>query len=181
MIEQLATLNASQGFNTEATNNPLSANASDIRKFDMAVHDQKTENTTLLDVGSISKANDGFLQIQQPKESGFIIKMDQEYKVILDKLREQPSFDKHWNVNKSFKTPPQFRSNIVQTEKPNLEKSLDGLLDDFKDSHKITEGIMKDIRQWSLRTQIWSSNLHVFTSIVSQTTSGFKALFHSSG
>lgn len=180
MIEQLVSLNASQGLSgIEAANNPLSANTNDVTKFNMALGDQKIDNHALLDVRS--KSNDGLLQIQQPQGSSSIIKMDQEYKVILDKLQEPAQFDKHWNVQKPTDNKPVFRSNTGSDEAPSLTKSLDGLLTETKESHKVAAGIMKDMRQWGLRTTIWSTNVNVLTAIVGQTSSAFKALFHSAG
>lgn len=180
MIEQLVSLNVAQNSfsGIDSANSPLAANPQDVTKFNMSLHDKKVEKSELLDIAP--KANDGFLQIKQPQETSVIFKMDQEYKALLDGLKAPPDFDKHWDVKKPDEKPV-FRSNTMAAEKPSLEKSLDNLLDDFKNSHKIYSGIMKDTRQWSLRTHIWSSNLHVLTAIVGQVSSGFKSLFHSAG
>lgn len=180
MIEQLVSLTASQAGvgGIQSTNDPLSANPHDVTKFNMAVHDKKAEHSALLDIAP--KANDGFLQIKKPQETSPLIKMDQEYKVILDKLKEPPDFNKSWDVKKT-ENKQVFRSNTMATEKPSLEKSLDVLMDDLKHSHKTSADIMKGIRQWGLRTHIWSSNIHVLTAIVGKASAAFKSLFHSAG
>lgn len=180
MLEQLMSSTISQNAlsGMDAANNPPAADPRDVARFNMSLHDKKVEKSELLNIAP--KADDGFLQLKQPQQTSSIFKMDQEYKVLLDRLKEPPNFDKHWDVKKADEKPV-FRSNTMAAEKPSLEKSLDSLLDDFKNSHKAYAGIMKDTRQWSLRTHIWSGNIHALTAIVGQVSSGFKSLFHSAG
>jgi len=183
MIEQLVSLSMSQGSfsSLDLTNNPMAANTNDVMKFNLALKDQPVGNHALLDVNTDTKVNSGFLQIQKPQESNPIIKMDQSYKAILNQMKETPQFDRFWEIRKTDKSPV-FRSNIaIVEEKEGIKKGMQRLLDETKEMYKVSGEIKKDIGQWQMKTTIWSTNVKLLLGVVKQTSSAFKALFHSAG
>jgi hypothetical protein len=180
MIEQLVSLNTSQA-GIDLTNNPMAANTNDVMKFNLALKDQKVDNHALLDVKTDNKINNGFLQIQKSEETNPIIKMDQSYKAILNQMKETSQFDKFLEIRKDDKAPI-FRSNITMIEKkPDVKEDMQRLLDETKEMYKVSGEITKDISEWTMKTTIWTTNVKVLLGVVKQTSSAFKALFHSAG
>jgi hypothetical protein len=128
------------------------------------------------------------LQIQKSDVSNPIFKMDEAYKGLMEGLRAPPKlgtakFDKYWDIQKATNNPV-FRSNVMPADTTDIVdfgKRTSELIVEMKESHKVSRGIMQDIREWGLRAKIWSTNVNVLTAMVGQTTSAFKTLFNSAG
>lgn len=182
MIEQIVSLQASQGIGSVGGlgANPLSANTSDVMKFNMSMSNPKIESHSLLDVRAKSDA--GFLQLNEKKvETNPIVQMDEAYRSIMVQMKDSPKFNKFMDV---METPdaPKFRSNISAVEdSPDMKVEAKNLLAETRDFYSEARGMGKEISKWQIKTTIWSTNVKFLTSVVSQASSGIKALFHSAG
>ena len=184
MIEQIVSSQASQGVvgagSVGANTNPLSANASDVMKFNMSMSDAKVDNHSLLDVRA--KSDNVFLQLDTKKvEANPIIQMDEAYRSIMVQMKDSPQFNKFMDVMDKPDTA-KFRSNISSVEKlPDAKVAATDLLAETRGFYSEARGMAKEISKWQIKTTIWSTNVKFLTSVVSQASSGIKALFHSAG
>lgn len=187
MLEHVAATQIPQGTLNQDKISLLKADNFEIQRFDMALNenvyndvDNKINNNTRLDV---RVEEDTFLKLKpdNPDKLTPIFKLDNAFKNILGQMNDIPQFDKFLEIHEK-KNQDHVRTNVeVDKNIENPEEDMKSLVQELRDVRKTSAGFSREISHWHLKTQIWSANIKVLTTMVGQASQGMKTLFRSAG
>ncbi len=187
MIEQLvSTQSAQESLLSEALKQPAAVNSQDVTRFNMALSEKKSDavsNTPLLQDNRIdpSRIDDQLLKEQtEPTVSNPLSNLDSSYRAIMNQLNDVPEFDKFLEIQQNEKAPA-VRTNVQETEAKDPAAEVKDMLSETRELYKTAGSYSKEISRWHIKTQIWSANIKILTTVVSQASQSFKTLFRSAG
>lgn len=196
MIEQLISAQGLQASRlVESSMEPLAANDKEVMRFNMEMRDSisdsvnnsisstKTEGHLLQDV----KSDSGIISEQLLQEntnansvSNPLSKLDSSYRAIMSQMDQIPDFEKFMEIQQNEK-PAAIRTNVEDIKSTDPAAEVKELLEQQREMRKVAGDFSKQIGQWHLKTQIWSANIKILTTVVGQASQGFKTLFRSAG
>lgn len=188
MLEQVAATQIPQGNLEQDKTTLLKADNLDIQRFDMELKnnvfndvENKISNHSSLDVKAQQEAS--FLKVKTESHDKLspLANLDNSFKSILGQMNDIPRFDKFLEL-KEKNNQDQVRTNL-ETEKSveDPKQDMKDLIGELRDVRKTSAGFTREISQWHLKTQIWSANIKVLTTMVGQASQGLKTLFRSAG
>ncbi|MCK5725547.1 MAG: hypothetical protein KAH22_01835 [Thiotrichaceae bacterium] len=193
MIEQLiSTQGVPAPQSSEALKQPVAeASPRDAMRFDIEFVDSlkaeasnKTPNDDLLTIKidgiRVDSPNTEIVNNKvEPTALNPLSKMDASYKDIMQQMNNVVGMDQFPAIQKKA---PQvgIRSN-VSADKAETEFNLKNLLSEQKAMMEDAQTRMDTMSRWKIKTQMWSTNITILTSVVSQASQGLKTLFRSAG
>lgn len=189
MIEQLISVQGAQdAFISEVSKQPSTASSNDVMRFNMELSGNSSSalKSDLLQDVKVDTAridNDLLIMNNSTKDttvSNPLTRLDGAYRAIMNQMSDVPQFDKFHEIIQKDKAPA-VRTNVLETESPNPAEQVKRMLEEMREV-RVTAGLFsKDISKWHMTTQIWSANIKILTTVVSQASQGFKTLFRSAG
>ncbi len=189
MIEQLISAQGAQAASiSDISKQPHAAKNDDVMRFNMELTEKKSdvsEAHLLQDVKVDSARIDSdLLQMDgsdtNPTVSNPLSRLDSSYKAIMNQMNDVPEFDKFLEMQHNDKAPA-VRTNVHETVEKDPANEVQDMLEETRDLYKTAGGYSKEISKWHIKTQIWSANIKILTTVVSQASQGFKTLFRSAG
>lgn len=190
MIEQLISVQGVQdAFISDVSKQPSAANGTDVMRFNMELSQENSSSVPKSDllqdvrVDTARIDNDLLIMNNSTKDSTVsnpLARLDGAYRDIMNQLNDVPQFDKFHEITQSDKAPA-VRTNVLETEAPNPAEQVKQMLDEMREVRVTAGAFSKDISKWHMTTQIWSANIKILTTVVSQASQGFKTLFRSAG
>lgn len=188
MLEQVAATQIPQdGFGQDKTT-LLKADNLDIQRFDMELRnnisadiDNKINSYSGMDVKAQQEDTLLKVKVENADKLSPLMNLDNSFKSILGQMNDVPRFDKFLELEEK-KNQNQVRTNL-DTEKKidDPKQDMKDLISEFRDVRKTSAEFSGEISRWHLKTQIWSANIKVLTTMVGQASQGLKALFRSAG
>lgn len=190
MIEQLISVQGTQdAFISEVSKQPNPVNDNDVMRFNMELSEgssSSASNSHLLQDVRVDTAridNDLLTMSSSEKDSTVsnpLTRLDSAYRDIMSQLNDVPQFDKFYEITQNDKAPA-VRTNVVETEALDPKEQVQKMLEEMREVRVTAGEFSKDISKWHMTTQIWSANIKILTTVVSQASQGFKTLFRSAG
>ena len=187
MIEQLVSTQVAQdSILSDVLKEPVEANYHDVMRFNMELAESKSDQPSgehLLQDVTIDPARIDEQLLQQSSKSGVnnpLSQLDNSYRAIMEQMGKVPEFDKFLEIRQNDKAPA-VRTNVQETEPKDPAEEVRKVLEETKELYKTAGGFSKDISKWHIKAQIWSANIKILTTVVSQASQGFKTLFRSAG
>ncbi len=190
MIEQLISAQSLQSSRiAESTMQPMAANDNDVMRFNMEMHSSNSNNNTNIESQLLQdvKLDNGFISEQLLQEnssantiSNPISQLDGSYRAIMSQMDNIPDFEKFLEIQQNEK-PAAIRTNVDEIKNTDPAAEVKIMLEEQLEMRKAAGVFSKQISQWHMTTQIWSANMKILTTVVSQASQGFKTLFRSSG
>jgi len=193
MIEQLISTQGVQTSQlTEALKQqPIEANSTDVMRFNTALTDnlkidapsQMPASDLLVDIKVDGVRVDSDVVVDRAEKSALnpLAEMDASYKSIMQQMNNTPKFDQFLDISQK-ETTPTIRSNVsLDAKEVNSEQDVKTMLSETRELYQTAREYSNDISKWHLKTQVWSANIKILTTVVSQASQGFKTLFRSSG
>ncbi len=190
MIEQLISSQGVQdAFVSDALKQQGAANGNDVMRFNMEMAENKSDSATknhmLQDIKvDTGRIDNNLLSMTDSTNnstvSNPIARLDSSYRAIMGQMDNVPQFDKFLEMRQKDKAPA-VRTNVHDTKEISPAEEVKQMLDEMRDVRKTAGAFSKDISRWHIKTQIWSANIKILTTVVSQASQGFKTLFRSAG
>ncbi|CAA6815653.1 MAG: Unknown protein [uncultured Thiotrichaceae bacterium] len=188
MLEQVAATQIPQGNLEQDKTTLLKADNLDIQRFDMELRNNiSTDVMNKIDsfsgVDIKAQQEDAFLKIktESPDKLSPLVNLDNSFKNILGQMNDVPRFDKFLELEEK-KNQDQVRTNLDAEKKiEDPKQDMKDLIGEFREVRKISAEFSGEISRWHLKTQIWSANIKVLTTMVGQASQGLKTLFRSAG
>ncbi len=190
MIEQLISSQGLQDSLASALKQPDAASGNDVMRFNIEMSQNNkpnaTSNSDLLQDVKVdpSRIDNNLLSMKESSSSTTVsdplARLDSTYRTILDQMNQVPEFDKFLEMRDKDKAPA-VRTNVIETKETDPAAEVKNLIDEMRNARKNVGEFSKDIRKWHITTQIWSANIKILTTVVSQASRGFKTLFRSAG
>ncbi len=191
MIEQLISSQGVQdAFISDALKQqPNAANGNDVMRFNMEMSDKKPNTSTqshLLQDVKIDPARieNNLLSMNDSAKNATVSnplsRLDGTYRAIMGQIDKVPQFDKFLEMREKDKAPA-VRTNVLETKEISPAEEVKNMLDELRHVRTTAGAFSKDISKWHITTQIWSANIKILTTVVSQASQGFKTLFRSAG
>lgn len=188
MLEQVAASQIPQGNLGQDKTTLLKPDNFDIQRFDMELRgnikadvENKINNGSSLDV-KIGE-DDSLLRLKttNPDKLSPLVNLDNSFKNILGQMNDIPRFDKFLELNEK-KNQDKVRTNLEAEKKvEDPKQDMKDLISELRDVRKTSTEFSGEISRWHLKTQIWSANIKVLTTMVGQASQGLKTLFRSAG
>lgn len=187
MIEQLISTQSINSPKLAEVSAPLSANANDVTRFNMELSNHnadgmKTQSHLLQDVSLDSSKIDNHLLQEKvvAKTPNPLIQLDRSYKNVMSELTDFSQFEKFMDINKNKKKSA-IRTNIEEVKISDPAEEVKVLLDKQSEMISASRKFGKIMSQWRIKTNIWTANISILTTLVGQASQGFKTLFRSAG
>ena len=98
----------------------------------------------------------------------------------MSQMDQVPDFDKFLEIQKNNR-PAAIRTNVEDIKSTDPATEVKEMLKEQREINKAAGAFSKQISQWHIKTQIWSANIKILTTVVGQASQGFKTLFRSAG
>lgn len=189
MIEQLAATQKMQdSVLAQTTQNLGVANSQDVMRFNMELSDNSSSSVATSHLLQDVKVDPGRIDSQLLKSTfdsdnrigDPLLKLDKSYQAILQQMNDVPEFDKFLEIHQNKKAPA-VRTNVVETEPKDSAEEVKDMLSETRELYKTAGSYSKEVSRWHITAQIWSANMKILTTVVSQASQGFKTLFRSAG
>jgi len=188
MIEQLISAQGLQSSRlAESSMQPMAANDQDVMRFNMEMLDENHNTKIDADLLQDVRSDNGIISEQLLQEnstsntvSNPLSQLDSTYRAIMSQMDKIPDFNKFMEIQQNEK-PAAIRTNVEDIKSTDPVAEVKEILEQQREINKAAGAFSKQIGQWHIKTQIWSANIKILTTVVSQASQGFKTLFRSAG